>query len=398
MKHTLPQNKVQEAILRRSYFLTDTKWKPLRDIPCHKNRKPNDVHAAGEVVTGMPYSSTEVVDKFIGENVSFHTFVSALNNPDSVLYTRDILDAKNGSTYYGCVCNETVRFALDIPQRYNCLRWLEMPGMRVVKEAGEYTADEIELFDILHVYDDKRNHVALITDIIRDDDDKIVKIEVSEAAIPQCRRASYDLETYFENYAAFRLCRYDHVNDASDYSTEDDELLFSDAMLDRVVPSVAVDFGDKANCLAGEKVVVSAFTEGGCDVEITRDGQPFEVVRFDGVGKVERYFERGTYVMKNSVTGEATTLRVNEPKIEFSIENGILNVRVDPMDDESEIIYMDMRGPGERTGALLKVCHLTDEERKSGVFSREVPEGMGNFKIYFRNPFGIWTSGYVHTV
>nr|MBQ4318416.1 hypothetical protein [Clostridia bacterium] len=291
--------------------------------------------------------------------------------------------------------NEQVRFALGIPQRYNCLRWYEMPHMTKIADAGCYTAEDMKLCDVLHVYNDKNNHVALITDFLRDDDGKIVRIEVSEAAIPFCKRADYDLETFFTKYKSFSLCRWELLEETADYSTEDEELLFSEAAYIRTIPDIAVSFGDRANILAGEEVTVSVFTEGACKVEITRDGEPYETISFPGKGKVTRVFGIGSYTFRHSVTGAETSLRVNAPKIEHTVADGVLNVKADPMDKDSELIYMDFRGDGKRVAGLKQVCHLTDEERASGIFSRKIHKEAATFKLYYRNPNGIWTTGLI---
>jgi cation transport ATPase len=78
------------------------------------------------------------------------------------------------------------------------MRWGDIPGMRQVAPRGAYSAEEIRLCDVLHAFGEGRNHVALITDILRDEDGVIRQIEVSEAARPSCRRACYGVEEYLE--------------------------------------------------------------------------------------------------------------------------------------------------------------------------------------------------------
>ena len=40
---------------------------------------------------------------------------------------------------------------------------------------------------------------------------------------------------------------------------------------------------------------------------------------------------------------------------------------------------------------LAKIEELSDEEKKTGVITRDIPEDAGNFKIYFENKYGVWT-------
>lgn len=67
--------------------------------------------------TGLPYSSTKHVGKTIGEEIFFKTFVAALANPESVLFSEDLStygdwDPGNAATYYGIVCSKLTAYGL----------------------------------------------------------------------------------------------------------------------------------------------------------------------------------------------------------------------------------------------------------------------------------------------
>ena len=164
---TLPGTSAEAAVLARAKQLTDFTWTPYRDVPIYTNTEGLTVLPAGVPVKGFPYSSTEETDKFFVENVSFETFLTAIPNPHSILYQpgRGALGACN----YGVVCNGFVRYALGIPYRIPTSKWLTIPGMRFVKRRGEYTVDDMCLCDVLWAYGEGRNHVAMITDILRNE-------------------------------------------------------------------------------------------------------------------------------------------------------------------------------------------------------------------------------------
>ena len=82
---TLPDTSAKAAVIARSKQLTDFKWTPLRDVPTYLRNVGNTVLPAGVEVTGFPYSSTELTDKFLCENVSFESFLTAVSNPDSLI-------------------------------------------------------------------------------------------------------------------------------------------------------------------------------------------------------------------------------------------------------------------------------------------------------------------------
>lgn len=70
------------AVRKRAQQITNIRWEAKSDVP----RKTGHF-AAGGTYTGIPYSSVKEMDKFVGFDVSFHTFMTAVNNPRSVLYT-----------------------------------------------------------------------------------------------------------------------------------------------------------------------------------------------------------------------------------------------------------------------------------------------------------------------
>lgn len=69
---------------------------------------------------GLVYSSVLETNTFVGIDVSFHTFMTALRNPKSVLYTENINrppyhgDLMGKGAYYGTVCSGFVSYALGL--------------------------------------------------------------------------------------------------------------------------------------------------------------------------------------------------------------------------------------------------------------------------------------------
>ncbi len=96
---------------KKAHHMADIRWTPLNDIPGLTKPIP-----AGIERVGLPYSSVKEKDKFVGLEVSFHTFMTALHNPRSVLYTEDVKESPyygtNCGPYYGTVCSGAVNYAL----------------------------------------------------------------------------------------------------------------------------------------------------------------------------------------------------------------------------------------------------------------------------------------------
>ena len=72
----------------KAHQIADIEWTPLKDIPGLTKPIP-----AGIMRTGIPYSSVKEKDKFVGQEVSFHTFMTALHTPRNVLYTEDVKES-----------------------------------------------------------------------------------------------------------------------------------------------------------------------------------------------------------------------------------------------------------------------------------------------------------------
>ena len=403
---TKPDSKGKEAAIYRSRQLTDFRWTPAGDIPTFLKATGKTKFPAGKEQTGMIYSSTEPTDKFITENISFETMLSIIANPDSALYKKDINGHNNSWAYFGIVCNGLVRYALNIRRRYSTKRWPTVPGMRKIADEGCYTAEQIELCDVLFSYGKGRNHVALITDILRDETGKICKIEVSEATRPVCMRRQFDVDTYFEVFDIFALWRYDFVDGVPMPDETDDRRLKQGVS---GIPVIAVDYGNKTNYRTYEDVVISAFTEGKNEIEICCGDEVIEKVVIVGRGNISRRFARGYYTVKHIPSGESVEFCVAEPQISHSANNGMITVKADSCDPNSKILYMEFREISQgalrkalgkmdegayysdQCASLSKVEELTDEEKKTGVFSRKIPDDAANFKVYFENKYGIWT-------
>ena len=393
----------KKAALYRSRQLTEVEWIPLGDVPVFMGIHGPMKILAGKKVKGMIYSSTEPTDKFITENISFETFQSIVNNPDSALYNKDLDGHNNSWAYFGIVCNGLARYALNIPERYSTKRWYDISGMRKIAEPEGYSVEEMEICDILYAYGNGRNHVSLITDILRGEDGKVCAVEVSEAIRPSCKRQLFKPEDFYEKYKLFGLCRYDYIDSVPMPDEYQDKFVPTTAV--SVTPSVAVDYGTKTNYRTCEDVVISAFGDGENVLEIIKDNEVIETLKFDGRGKTSRRFERGYYVIKHKTTGETVEFCVTEPKISHYVKDGVLHVNANSCDEESVITHLEFREIGRnreknpenkgfyspKCAALSKVEHLTDEEKASGVFARKIPDDGVHFKVCFKNKYGVWT-------
>ena len=106
--YVVPETLQELNAQRKAEQFAGVKWTPITAVPKNTYNSTNKTFPAGTRVTGVPYSSVKELDKFIGKDVSLHTFMTAVNNPYSLLYTENVSEANSasawGKTYHGVNC------------------------------------------------------------------------------------------------------------------------------------------------------------------------------------------------------------------------------------------------------------------------------------------------------
>ncbi len=277
--HDKPQSKGVENALKRARQMVDIKWTPRKMIPggyifdTPTEKKFVDTWIPAHLPQeGMIYSSARIHRKFVGTNVSIETFMTALANPNSVLYTRPQHGlCRAGYSFYGSVCSVFASYVCGLPDPVPCAGWLKVPGVSVVESEK---LEDLQLCDILLIYDPPRkSHIAVITDILRDVDGKVHQITVSESTTPRCRRTDFTPEQ-FRGYwleDGYQVTRYAGIHNVT-YTPSPYVPLDGDPYMEPPVYNgvFMADYGDKANYALGETVEFSVFEEGWDAVEISR--------------------------------------------------------------------------------------------------------------------------------
>ena len=377
-----PKYEQHEWAIKRAHQLSGFAFTPLKDIPSH-NSSGHTVLKEGVEYKGILYSSTESNNKFITENVSFETFLSALANPDSVLYTKDLYGSNNASSYYGMVCNTLVRYCLGITPRYNTKSWFNIPGMQKVAGPSSYTVNDLELCDVFHFYS-SGGHVAIVTGILRDEDGKILKVEISECIRTNCVSRWFTVSEFEAYRREYSLCRYENVEAIPEFDEEENAILYNSG-IEKTSPKIAVDYGNKSNYFYGETTVISSFAEGENTVQIYRGEELIEEISVNGYTKSERILDGGYYTVRLKGTEYFTEFCVTNPEITHTVENGVITITASSGDAKSKLSHMEFRGD------TVQNTILTEEEIATGVIVRQIPEGETYFKVSFRNEYGIWT-------
>ncbi len=276
--HDIPHSTGVQNGLKRARRLTEAQFTPIRPFPIvtvssdanGKRTYHEDYAAAYFPRKGLPYSSVRRVEKYIGYNVSFETFLSALTNPDSVVYTRPITGTgDNVHNHYGIVCSCFASEVLDIPYRTPCVKWPEIPG---VAEVPAEPLENLQLLDLLLVLQGGK-HIAVITDIERDEEGIVRYITVSESVLPFCRVTRFTPEEFRgywfkNNYHVYRYNGVDRITYEPDpFLPIEEDGPIETPKINRILMT---DYGNKANYRLGEKVLISVFDPAYTELAMER--------------------------------------------------------------------------------------------------------------------------------
>lgn len=239
--------------VKKAYQMTDLQFTPVNNIDYN-----NGTYYANTTYQGLIYSSVKEIDTYVGSDVSFHTFMTAINNPRSKIYTERLNQSPyhgtNCRAYYGTVCSALVSYALGLPVIYATY---DFPTSKLMRKLSSSHPDSIQVGDVLY----KEDHVALITGLSKDEAGHVKALEISEAVQDGCRRSSI-LSSNFETLMRTKyisIHRYLDIDKNTEYQSVAE---FVPVLDEQTVPfiyndDVCVDKGDKSCYLEGEEVIVN---------------------------------------------------------------------------------------------------------------------------------------------
>lgn len=243
----IPENPKYQYFLERIMALTNTVWKAISKVPAPHAKLPY-YYKAGTINFGIPYSDVGEYSTYVGHDVSIRTFLTALLNPRSVMYTENSSSEASHSeyglvyhnwenaagAYYGTVCSGLTGYALGLPEILTSALYGtgRISGESVlakgdqnnpysVKEGGSWvpcTAEDIlELIQPMDLITSP-GHVSMISEIYVDEFGNkkfFIWAEETSGATPTAKRLPYNpdrLISRLNGYAAtsegWTLCRY----------------------------------------------------------------------------------------------------------------------------------------------------------------------------------------------
>lgn len=245
----VPPNNAVEIAYRKAHQVADIEWTALGTVYTYKQSgaiepgpsrdDTQPTFPAGTESSGIPYSSVNEYKSFVPNMVSLRTYMTASQNPHSVLYTEtlshipetgetdhrrssygfvyDSLKAVSIGPYYGTHCTGFAAYIFDMPI-YLSAQYSYLESIGKVRRISKRDINHIRLMDIMW----RPGHVAMITDIYRDSRGVPQWVYVTEASSYHVHTSKYSASAFndrLRNESGGKLYRYWNLID--DFSYEE---------------------------------------------------------------------------------------------------------------------------------------------------------------------------------
>lgn len=411
---------IMDAYKRAQQF-TDIIWESQGSIASLRSGS----YDAG-VHKGMPYSLANEYNKYIGFDVSIKTFMTALHNNHSLLYTENTSSNRSKSSYgikyngpnnycsiyMGTVCSFFVSYVIGLKIPYHVYEYGAMEKMGLIEKIEDQSINGIQIMDIIL----ESGHVSIITDISRSPNGEINNLTWSESNIPfATSKVMYPLEFKnrldskkgtiyrfkdWDNSLAYKASEFvaSYGEQISDYQYNDDICTFA---------------GDEACFREGDNIVINYRKGQYTDMEICKDNQLIETIPLStdaadyAINLTDRNLAFGTYkarltngkshsdytyfeILQADVTFENYD---SHQKISFHSENGTpIYIQFCIRNGESLGKYSLTKDDILNGYALVDAKALLEQYRNITTFTKDV-----YVKVFFQGKYGRVTNHFLKT-
>lgn len=378
--HDVPKNIGVQNTINRAKQFANICWTPKGKIPRFGGH-----YKKGEVIVGAPYSSGKELCTFIGQDVSFYSFLSAVYNPYSYLYTEDTSKPPYNSTlcksYYGTVCSAAVDYALGIDIPYATYMYDSLPLFEKLKNQ---TIDYLELGDILL----QNGHVGMVYDIIRDAHYNIVSIDIFEAVTSGVRIIRYDTTDFLAHWDNVNWVAYRYQGiDNNTYTPNEYVPINGEPPVQTFNNYLSTAKGDKVAYAERDSVIINILNDQclGNHLIVNKDGSFYEDRPISGNKLVLYDLPYGSYEAYISIDGNA-----NSPSINFEVLN--YDVSIVPQgivsfsSKNSDPVYIVICAQNHK---YISLYELSDSEKALGyaLLNKDYKQNA-YYKVVFQGEYG----------
>lgn len=331
--------------------------------------------------SGIIYTGTADKAHYVGYNVSLLSYMTAINNKYSAMYTEEVSEQYSNSKYgiayhgtnagapLGIVCASFVAYCLGMSIKWENHAMPYLASIGVVEKIADQSATGVQLMDILYT----SGHVALVTDIYRDARGEPQRICVSESWSPFVRTTWYNKEQFNVRMEdSYTIYRYVNPEPNLDYTpspfvavdTETHEIGYE------YNDDICTYMGDKAVYVYGDLIVINYGDGeyGDMIIESTTLANPITITLDPTVDEhcinLSSYnLQPGDYTAKleiGSGYSEPTYFKIVDLPISVSENGDSITVTFDKTKDPS---YMQVNNIA---GGARCVIPLTDADIAAG--------------------------------
>lgn len=394
----MPANKGMQNALLRAAQLANIRWTPIRPFPVifSSGNDPETLKAFFPPFlpqTGLNYSAVGFTnEKYLGVNVSIETFMTALSNPRSKLYTQPIFEKHHLSgAFYGTVCSEFGSYVLGFPFQIDCGQ------LSVMEEMEHIDPDPLENLRLCDLLNEPKTHTAVITGIDRDENGKIVAISVTESTPPQIRTKTF-LPREFINYwleRGYEVLRYKKLDKVT-YTPNPWVPLKGDPELECPVPNPVIqpDYGDKANYRLGETVTLCVLDSRYTAVRVEVDSEAAMMLPLSEEGDAAYYSDTPGYYKAYAVSSEGESQPVEYCVAEATVTTDRTEYKAG---DPVRMTFSCAAGD-ELAGFVVKTAgHSKYRGRmrsEDGTLDHSIALPAGDYYIigHYRNRYGVYST------
>jgi hypothetical protein len=389
----------QQKSVEYARIMSRVRWTPVADgMP-----KRGGHFIAGTDYTGVPYSSVKHVGRYIGFDIFLKTFLAAVENPKSVLYTENLYGkVSNAECYYGKVCSSYTSYALQCGIWY--VSKVHGPQFREgVTIVEPQSAQAAHPGDVIYTPPARKNggsHVEMVTDVVRNEDGKVTHVRVEESR-PQTTSNTLLSASAFDAHLASRNRELYRITDLDAWrgGNKAESFLFPNYEDDSATPQInrvlLLDRGDWVPYHKRQPVKINIMDRddhGIRSLVIKRGGKVVEEIKHPGKGVVERSFDTcGDYtahcVMKDGSLSQACEFAVSE--LDFSLPAANVSRGkswdIELTSDNMNAIIVYFKNSAE--GSDEHNVFITEEDRKAGKVT--IPASV----IQNANKMQVWLIG-----
>lgn len=294
--HDIPVTAWEIACRDRADLLYNVAWTTLGKF---SRQRKGLYFNAGEDWKGIPYSSIWSMGNgsgFVGNTVSFYTFLSAIHNPKGRIYQIDFHDVEPDGTagcLYGSVCSTTAMYILGYPETFTTLQIFHTMPPFLDNLGKDYRENkDIRLYDCFCFntsdnpdIDTDSGHALVIQDVARDESGAVKKLTVEEGWPPTTRRVEYTTEDFIARldrdgkgeYRLFRVRQKDFTCKTLPFAEQKYDFSYT------FPEDLCLDDGDKktyAYTVSDSKyiapeVIISILSDKYDRIELKRNGEDY---------------------------------------------------------------------------------------------------------------------------